>query len=393
MPRKFIGDTILPANNVPRYVGEYDDSVYNPSTKRGGTAWLSALLIAHIPLPPLGSMFPYFYCAFVAHLFFRSITVVVIAILVWAVVSTMYALLLKALDLPILWPRYLPPVQEHPEDPSSSIITKKTMVIHNASPQDWFDASVEARKGTISSRNTKTVRTSKGEIIVVTRSEENNALGQPWTLKGHYYKYWVDFEDVLVTTALWNPILGIVGMFLSWFTVRALSLQPFNTRLVTDSSVPEVNFLLVVEFLVFALITLKLGKNTLWLWTLIGVPIYILGVMAPMNKAYTHGYDEFEPYLYWLLFTIYFCLWFLRDPFGVQQILETGSLTKSRKKSKPQTDSNTQPFYIVTQKRETGMKNSYYFWSIDGTYMWNAFFSITLLIMIISLYKVIELAT
>jgi hypothetical protein len=207
--------------------------------------------------------------------------------------------------------------------------------------------------------------------------------------------YWVDFETIFITTALWNPILGIVGMFLSWFSVRALDIEPFYTRLVADA--PEVNVLLVFEFIIFAVITLKLGKNTLWLWTAIGVPVYILAVMAPINQGYTHGYDEFKPYLYWLLVTIYFAAWFFRDPFGIEEILEYGHLNPKTLRAKYRYDS---PLYFehgmqqhpYVDKKDP-RRNSYYFWSLDGTYMWNAFFSVTILVMILSLYKVIDLST
>jgi len=376
---KPIGNTILPAQNVPMLKGEQDDFIYQNFPEIQDSRWISSFLISHIPLPSIGSIFPYLYCAFVAHLFFRSLVVVAIAIFAWALVTTLYAFVLRILDLPIEWPRSMPPVKESKNVSSVSVIQKKNKFVHNKNVKDWAKNTEEM--STIPSY-IQVSKYSAYNIHGMSNSEEQKALTQPWYLKGHPHKYWVDFEAVFITTALWNPLMGLTGMFLSWFTVRALDLHPFNTRLVTDSGTPEINFLLIVEFLLFAAVTLKLGKNTLWLWTLVGVPIYILGFMAPINKAYTNGYDEFEPYLYWILYTLYFCIWFLRDPFGIQQILETGSASYINPKKNVMT---AEPFYIIKQKQENGQKNSYYFWSIDGSYIWNAFFSVTILILVLSL--------
>jgi hypothetical protein len=77
--------------------------------------------------------------------------------------------------------------------------------------------------------------------------------------------------------------------------------------------------------------------------------------MAPVFGAYTRGFTKFAPYLFWLLSNIWFSAWFVRDPFA--------------------------------------RKGERFFFSIDGTYAWNAFFSVTIFVLAISLWKVIDIST
>lgn len=375
-----VGDTILPPpEGLPlNYGGENDTALYRRfPTGIDDNSWFSLLVLSYIPLPPLGSVMPYLYTAFVAHLFFRSLLVVTIAIFAWAFFSTAYAFLLRILDLPVGWPRSKPPMPRETRHRA-----KQVHVTISKDPNTGTRRLVRYRKVVNSSGTTTNYKKS--------RITETMAMRDKSIMKNDPYVYWVDFESIFVTTALWNPLLGIVGMFLSWFSVYALDLEPFFTRLV--SNVPEVNVLLVMEFVIFAVITLKLGRNTLWLWTAIGTPVYILAVMAPINKAYTHGFDEFYPYLYWLLTTIYFAAWFFRDPFGIEEILEYCHL-KPKTANRTSVPGELYNPYGVTLNKKDPRRNTFYFWSIDGTYFWNAFFAVTILVEALALYKVIDLAT
>lgn len=397
---KPIGDTILPPPKgfTQEYTGLNDTHLYRKLPNVTNSSWLTLLILSYLPIPPLGSVLPYIYTAFVAHLFFRSLLVVTIAIFTWAFVSTAYAFLLRIFDIPIEWPRSKPPIMDQWGRRNST--SKK---VHITATKDRstgkYIGIVNRYKRTINSYGQNSPQYGEPRVTKAMVMRDKSIM------KNDPSVYWVDFESIFITTALINPLLGIVGMFLSWFSVYALELEPFFTRSITDDE-PEVNVLLVMEFLIFAVITLKLGRNTLWLWTAFGAPLYILAVMAPINKAYTNGFDEFQPYLYWLLVTIYFSAWFFRDPFGIDKILEYSHLSPPNSSIFGYHDKNDSysvkhtGLYNINQFDSVGVsrakdprRNNFYFWSIDGTYLWNAFFAVTILVEVLALYKVIDLST
>lgn len=412
MGMKPIGDTILPPPEgfSQNYMGINDTQLYRrlppgvtmvtgTGSMEKTSSWLTLVILSYLPIPPLGSVLPYIYTAFVAHLFFRSLLVVTIAIFTWAFIATAYAFLLRILDVPIEWPRSKPPIMDELGRRNST--SKKVHISATKDKTTGKYISINRYKKTVNSYG----QSSQYGHPRVTKSM---MMRDKSIMKNDPSVYWVDFESIFITTALINPLLGIVGMFLSWFSVYALELEPFFTRLVNDADEPEVNILLVMQFLIFAAITLKLGRNTLWLWTAIGVPIYILAVMAPINKAYTNGFQEFEPYLYWLLVTLYFAAWFFRDPFGIDKILEYCHLTPPNSSIFGNDNYNNNNlankrggaigYYnqfesIGIVRAKDPRRNKFYFWSIDGTYLWNAFFSVTILIEVLALYKVIDLST
>jgi len=320
----------------------WGSSTWNQYNHSKMVKWLEA----HIPIPGWGSIMPHIYIPLIAHQFFRSWLIVIIMVAVWAFFETTYLIVLK-------WSKLHPIL----------VGDNTNRIIRDASGKETYAPSPN--------RNTSTS--------------------------------WTDFETRITTTTLFNPIAGIAGIFISWYLIRAVNLPPFDTHL---SSAPSLDPLLISEFAIFFLITAKLGQNTAWLWTAIGVPIYILALMAPVNRGYTHGFSTFSPYLTFLLLNIYVTLWFLRDPFGIGRLI-----------SKHQSIYWTQQqqyYYALQQQLHAGnkngrvpletpgggmvfpedpRKNSYYWWSIDGTYGWNCFFSMTLLVVGLSLYKVIAIAS
>jgi len=378
-----VGDTILPPPQglPPDFEGFNDDELYKqrPQVHRnyfGATPdapeWRSTCfqmhqpnvyhwVMAHIPIPGFGSVLPHLYVPMIAHLFFRSWLIAVIMVFVWALVETSLLVFLKWSKAPVRWPR------------------SRRHLLHQ---------QAQAR----------TIKNTAGEETLAW-THTDDAGGQ----------YWVDFETAFVTVALWNPVLGIAGgVFVDWYIVRALDLPPFNTHLCSS---PCLDGLLIGEFVIFFLVAVKLGRNTAWLCTAIGVPVYILAVMAPINHGYTNGFSEFSPYLYWLLLNGWFALWFLRDPFGIGRLvrrhkhakelgdrqyalaMQTGGAAAMTTLETPfypyPLNPHTRAVVPVTDPR----KNTYYWWSIDGTYGWNAFFAVVLLVIGVSIYKVIAIST
>jgi len=144
----------------PGFEGLDDASVWN-GNKEGLDAgqWITTASIACIPVPGAGSYLPHLYIPFVAHLFFRSVLVVWLAVLLWAVCESALYWSLKRYDIPVEWP------------------TKRAI--------------------------------------------------DPDT--GELYEY-VDHEELIIRTALWNPLWGTVGMLLSWYSVRLFNLEPFRSE-------------------------------------------------------------------------------------------------------------------------------------------------------------------
>jgi hypothetical protein len=336
----------------------------------GGQGRLWNIAEALLPIPGAGSILPHLYVPLVAELFFRSVLVVTVAILVWAMFETVLYFLYRITDAPIRWRPVLPP--------------------------------------TVS--------------VVDASGRKRSPSHKFWTPVRYPYKegevgYWVNFEADLIWTALFNPLIGFVGMFVGWYSVYAFSLVPFVTP-IQSFDAPAVDGLLVLQFILFFLIAVHQGRNTAWLAVTFAVPIYILGVMVPMNRSYTHGFHFFAPYLYWLVINIVFSLMFLRDPFGVDETLSkkmylewwhnrTHNLADSTIKDTYHVPNETfAPYGKTLGHVLTGApggqvptvegdprKNKYYFWSLDGTYAWNAYFAVTSTLFFVSLIKVIILAS
>ena len=348
------GDTILPPpEGLPaNYEGFDDSSLFRkksqtkPRTYFGtqeenaqqnedilfgwNTAWkqyqhttAAKWLIALFPLVGVGSILPHFYVPFIAHLFLRSWLIVLIMVLAYAIFETSYLVLLRYSRL-------------HPT---------LNMEDNRVESKNIKDAS-----------GTETVTNDKG----------------PWSF----------FETLMITTALVNPIVGSIGVFCSWYFIRAFDLPPIDTHL---SSSPGVDGLLIAEFIIFYFIVAKWGRNMAWLFMTFGVPIYILALVVPVNRGYSHGFNTFSPYLYWLLINIYLSIWFLRDPFGVLRIREKYRRQFLYQQQQRQMALQTQyagfqpldvPLY-PTPFGDKAMvhpmdprKNNFSWWSLDGTYMW-----------------------
>ncbi len=164
----------------------------------------------------------------------------------------------------------------------------------------------------------------------------------PETLQVYDY---VDYEDLYITTGLWNPLIGTIGLGVAWYLIRLFDLEPFRE---------EYDWLLILFLVLFFFVAVHQGKNTAWLFVTFGLPVFILGIQAPIFGAYTRDFGKFAPYLFWVLVNVWFSIWFVRDPFA-----------------------------------RAGKKM---FFSLDGTYAWNAFFATTLLVVATSLWKVIDLS-
>jgi len=391
-----VGDTILPPPEglPPGFEGVDDSALYKTPTPNqrvyygaengglptspfgkdgalGGYKHSTAYkwLGAHIPLPGFGSILPHLYVPMVAHLFFRSILIVSIAVLIYAVLETGWLVFIKWSKWRAPWPK------SHPSQKASDTKEARSIAVRDTSGIETYEWGPMHQKD------------------------------------GETGGYWVDYETAFVTTALWNPIIGLIGMFIDWYMVQAIQLPPFDTHLCSE---PCLDGLLVAEFIIFFLISVKLGKNTAWLWTAIGVPIFILGVMAPVNRGYTHGFNTFSPYLYWLILNVWVTLWFLRDPFGIGRIIAKYKYRHFVWKQQQQYLRTHQsligfqpqplntPFYPNPLDSRMGQsvvnpedprKNGYFWWSIDGTYFWNAFFSMTLMVLGVSIYRVVAIST
>jgi hypothetical protein len=268
---------LLYDKNLPTDLEGLDDaSLYNGNKENLPIEQLIATACyAWFPLPGAGSILPHLYIPFVAELFLRSILIVWLMVLLWAVLEIAVYWTIKRFSIPVRWPK---------------------------------------------------------QLAIDPETEQE-------------YEY-VDYDYLYFMTGLANPIAGTIGMLVSWYSIRLFDLVPFRD---------EYDWLLVLFFVLFLVIAVHQGKHTAWLALTLGVPVFILAIMAPVFGAYTRGFTKFAPYLFWLLSNIWFSAWFVRDPFA--------------------------------------RKGSRFFFSIDGTYGWNAFFSVTIFVLAISLWKVIDLST
>lgn len=258
------------------FQGLDDVSLYN-GNKEGLDVkeWCLTLTFSFIQIPGAGSFLPHLYIPFVAHLFFRSVLIVLLMVLLWALLEMAIYWSIKRFSFPVRWPT-------------------------------------------------------------------NQAI-DPDT--GELYDY-IDYERLYITTGLWNPLIGIIGMGLSWYSVRLFDLDTFTSEYTVG---------LVLFFVGFFFISVHQGINTSWLAMAFAAPVYILGFMAPIMHAYSRDFSEIAPYIFWFIVNVWFTLWFLRDPFA--------------------------------------RKGKKLFFSLDGTYAWNTFFSVTIYLIAVSGWKVIDLST
>ncbi len=166
----------------------------------------------------------------------------------------------------------------------------------------------------------------------------------------------VVYDSLATQIVIINPLYAIGGLLVGIFSVDAFKLQ--NIR---DC---HLCWEVIVQASILFVLAVKHGEYTAWIVHNFIVPVYALVAMAIWNTydgdeplGYT-SFSTFAPYLFWVLFTWYIGLtWLVSN--------------------------------LLIGMRTTNIKGRVFIWSVQGTYGWTVFFSVTLYIFAVSIYRII----
>lgn len=169
----------------------------------------------------------------------------------------------------------------------------------------------------------------------------------PWPVYPNHHH--ATYDLLAAQVIVWNPLSAFFGILTAVFSIDVFGLEKLRNC--------DVCWELIVQAIIFFIVAVKQGEWTAWCVHNFVVPIVALGGFAVWNGGYD-SYDDFAPYLFWMLMT-----WYL----GAAWLFSN----------------------LLIHAHTTHVKDRVFLWSIQGTYGWTVFFTITAYIFVASIYKFI----